>query len=143
MKYWIHINTPPRRNCDRKVIWFNPPQCEHKNQHQQNAFMTHWQALPSASYHKYELFNRNNIKISYSCMPNTASAICETINQFMERRCPSWHKLIQLLLKTRMSIEQKVFIWIPSVPVDRLDTTKLNMIMKLVRRAWKSVKTTT
>ena len=66
---------PSRSNRNRKVIWFNWPHNVNVKTNIGRIFLRlidrHF-----PRHHKYgKLFNRNNIKISYSCMPNKASVI--------------------------------------------------------------------
>ena len=66
---------PSRSNHNRKIIWFNRPHNVNVKTNIGRIFLRlidrHF-----PRHHKYgKLFNRNNIKISYSCMPNMASVI--------------------------------------------------------------------
>jgi len=59
----------------RKIIWFNPPYSDHV---QTNIGKTFFNVLKKhfPSNHRYhKIFNKNNIKLSYSCMPNMESLI--------------------------------------------------------------------
>ena len=57
-------NTQKRRNRPRKILWFNPP-----NNLGKEFFKLLKRNFPSGSpLHK--IFNKNCVKISYSCMPN-------------------------------------------------------------------------
>ena len=59
-----------RRNRSRNIIYFNPPFNVAVTTNVGKAFLSlldkHFP--PHSKYHK--LFNRNNVKISYSCLPN-------------------------------------------------------------------------
>ena len=64
-----------RRNRRRKVIWFNPPYSANVKTNIGKSFLRlidkHF-----PSHHRYhKLFNRSNVKLSYSCMPNMESII--------------------------------------------------------------------
>ena len=63
------------RNRTRKIIWFNPPFNDEVTTNIGKEFFTllnkHFPR--SNKYHK--IFNKNNIKLSYSCMPNMKSMI--------------------------------------------------------------------
>ena len=66
---------PPRMSRDRKIILFNPPYSVNVTANIGRIFLRlvdkHFPRHP-----KYcKLFNRNNIKISYSCIPNMARFI--------------------------------------------------------------------
>ena len=63
------------RNRTRKIIWFNPPFNDEDNTNigKQFFILLNKHFPPSNKYHK--IFNKNNIKLSYSCMPNVKSMI--------------------------------------------------------------------
>ena len=67
------ISTP--KNRQRKIIWFNPPYSRIVSTNIGKSFLQ----LVSRHFpqgHKFrKLFNRNNIKVSYSCRPNVRSII--------------------------------------------------------------------
>ena len=66
---------PFRRVRNRKVIWYNPP---FNSAVKQNIGKTFLNLIDKhfPSHHKFRpIFNRNTIKISYSCMPNVKSII--------------------------------------------------------------------
>ena len=63
------------KNRKRKIIWFNPPYNKSVTTNVGNFFLKlidkHF-----PKHHKYrQLFNRNTIKVSYSCLPNMKSKI--------------------------------------------------------------------
>ena len=69
-------NTPPaRKRRTRNIIWFNPPFNLAVKNDIGRAFLNlldkHFP--PSHKYHK--IFNRNTVKLSYSCTPNIKSII--------------------------------------------------------------------
>ena len=67
--------TRPRRNRQRNIIWYNPP---FSNNVQTNIGRTFLKLVSKhfPRHHKYHsLFNKNNVKVSYSCMENMGSII--------------------------------------------------------------------
>ena len=57
-----------------KIRWFNPPYSKHVKTNIGKIFMK----LTSKHFpkqHKYKIFNKNTVKLSYSCMPNMLSII--------------------------------------------------------------------
>ena len=67
--------TKKKRNRQRNVIWFNPP---FSNNVTTNIGATFLKLINKHFPKKSKLnniFNRNTVKISYSCMPNIASII--------------------------------------------------------------------
>ena len=65
----------PRRNRQRNIIWYNPPFSKSVKTNIGRTFLK----LISRHFprhHKYHsLFNKNNVKVSYSCMDNMQSII--------------------------------------------------------------------
>lgn len=65
----------PRRNRQRNIIWYNPPFSKNVKTNVSRTFLK----LISKHFpkqHKYHsLFNKNNVKVSYSCMDNMESII--------------------------------------------------------------------
>ena len=64
-----------KKNRPRKIIWFNPPYNKDVKTNIGNIFKklieTHF-----PKHHRYhKLFNKNNLKLSYSCMPNMGQII--------------------------------------------------------------------
>ena len=65
----------PRRNRQRNIIWYNPP---FSKSVKTNIGRTFLQLISRhfPRHHKYHsLFNKNNVKVSYSCMDNMQSII--------------------------------------------------------------------
>jgi hypothetical protein len=72
--YTPHIEKT-KKNRPRKTIWFNPPYNRDVKTNIGNVFKklieTHF-----PKHHRYhKLFNKNNLKLSYSCMPNMGQFI--------------------------------------------------------------------
>ena len=66
---------PKRKNRKRNIIWFNPPYCKSvKNNIGKKFLELIGKHFPT--HHRYrKLFNKNNMKISYSCMENMGHII--------------------------------------------------------------------
>ena len=64
-----------RRNRARKIIWFNPPYSKNVSTNIGQRFLR----LISKHFPKasklHKIFNKNTVKVSYSCMPNMATII--------------------------------------------------------------------
>ena len=67
--------TPSKKVRQRKIIWFNPPYSVNVETNIGKSFLKlidkHFPKINK--FHK--IFNRNNVKISYSCLPNFANKI--------------------------------------------------------------------
>ena len=64
-----------RKNRSRKIIWFNPPYSKNVSTNVAGRFLS----LVSRHFPKTsklgKIFNRNTLKVSYSCMPNMGAVI--------------------------------------------------------------------
>ena len=58
-----------------KIIWFNPPYSMNVKTNIAREFLQLLDKHFHANHHLHMVFNRNNVKVSYSCMPNTSSII--------------------------------------------------------------------
>ena len=64
-----------KRNCVRRITWFNPPYSKNVKTRVRQEFLklTDNNFPVGSTLHK--LFNRNMIKVSYSCMPNMGTTV--------------------------------------------------------------------
>ena len=67
--------TRKRRRRKRQIIWFNPPFDKQVATNVAQRFLSLIDKHFSEDRDLKKLFNRNNVKVSYSCMPNMASII--------------------------------------------------------------------
>ena len=79
---------PKRQSRKRQIIWFNPPYSANVKTNVGRNFMRlvdkHF-----PRHHKYhKLFNKNNIKLSYSCMPNMNNIIRKHNSNVMKDPIP-------------------------------------------------------
>ena len=65
----------PRRSRRRKIIWFNPPYCQSIETNVARKFLFLVDKHFPPGHHHRKIFNRNTLKVSYSCMPNIDSTI--------------------------------------------------------------------
>ena len=59
----------------RKIIWFNPPYSSNVSTNISKSFLTILDRHFSKPHKLHKIFNRKNVKISYSSMPNFGSII--------------------------------------------------------------------
>ena len=64
-----------RQTEKRQIIWLNPPYSANVNTNTVKIFMRLIDKHFPCHHKHYKLFNRNNIKLSYSCMPNMKNVI--------------------------------------------------------------------
>ena len=64
-----------KRNRNRKVIWFNPPFSSHVKTDIGRKFLNLIDKHFPRGHVYAKIFNRNTLKVSYSCMPNMATIV--------------------------------------------------------------------
>ena len=69
---WLKL---PRRNRQRNVIWFNPPFSKNVKTNIACSFLHLVDTHFPAGHKLHKIFNRNTVKVSYSCMNNVRSII--------------------------------------------------------------------
>ena len=67
-----NTSATPNKNKKRNIIWFNPPYSSNVTTNIDNKFL---QILDKHFPKSHKLFNRNNVKVSYSSLPNFARII--------------------------------------------------------------------
>lgn len=78
MEFTGNVNMPqnkPRRSRKRKIIWFNPPFSNNVETNIGRRFLNLIEKHFPRNHRFHKLFNRNNVKVSYSCMPNVENII--------------------------------------------------------------------
>ena len=116
---------PPRRNRNRKIIWFNPSHNVNVKTNIGRIFLRLIDKhLPR--HHKYKLFNRNNVKISYSYMPNMRSVIRNHNTSLLKDHTPTDIKECSCRQKTECPLDNKCLsgYLVYNASVYRLDTNK-------------------
>ena len=66
---------PTKRNRKRKIIWFNPPYSKNVQTNVAKTFLNLIKKHFPPNHNLHPVFNKNNVKVSYSCMPNMGSII--------------------------------------------------------------------
>ena len=74
-KALVYSKNKPRRSRRRKIIWFNPPYCHSIETNVARKFLLLVDKHFPPGHHHRKIFNRNTLKVSYSCMPNIDSTI--------------------------------------------------------------------
>lgn len=75
LKYSPSTATKQKRNRSRNVIWFNPPFNKNVSTNVARKFLSLIDKHFSKSNHLRKLFNKNNVKVSYSCTENIGTII--------------------------------------------------------------------
>ena len=84
--------TTGRRRRKRQIIWFNPPYCQSIETNVARKFLILVDKHFPPDHRLRKIFNRNTLKVSYSCMPNINSTIKSHNNRLIsngadERTC--------------------------------------------------------
>ena len=74
LKYNKSINRS-HRSRSRNIIWFNPPYSVNVKSNIVHMFLRLIDNHFNKAHRLYKIFNRNNVKVSYSCMPDVSSYI--------------------------------------------------------------------
>ena len=101
---------PPRKNRNKKILWFNPPYSGNLKTNIGRIFLRliekHF-----LGHHKYrKLFNRNNIKISYSCIPNMTSVIRSHNTSLLKDSVPTDNKECNCRRKPECLLAEKCYL---------------------------------
>ena len=75
LEYTPHETQRPCRNRQRNVIWFNPPFSKNVKTNIAHSFLHLVDTHFPARHKLHKIFNRNTVKLSYSCMNNVRSII--------------------------------------------------------------------
>ncbi|PIK54847.1 hypothetical protein BSL78_08276 [Apostichopus japonicus] len=75
LSYIAHQPTKNNRNRKRNIIWFNPPFSSNVATNIGGTFLKLINKHFPKTSKLHKIFNRNTVKVSYSCMPNIASII--------------------------------------------------------------------
>ena len=65
-----HTSHPRRRHRKRDIIWYNPPFSKNVSTNIGRTFLKLLDTEFTVEHVLHKIFNRNTVKISYSCMPN-------------------------------------------------------------------------
>ena len=133
-------STPlPRTNRNRKIIWFNPPYSVNVKTKVGRIFLRLIDKLFSR-HHKYgKLFNRNHIKISYSCMLNMASVIQSHNTSLLKDPIPTDIKECSCRQKPKYPLDKKClsgYLVYKSL-VDGLETNQTNHYYRTCEKNFK------
>ena len=77
-KYKLNYNpteNQTKRNRDRKITWFNPPFDLTVKTNVGKKFLAILKSSFTATNPLHKIFNKNTVKLSYSCMPNLKTII--------------------------------------------------------------------
>ena len=82
-----------RSRSRRKIIWFNPPYSSNVKSNIGKIFMKLIRKHFPKEHKFHKIFNKNTIKLSYSCMPNMESIITKYNNKILNKKVESHERL--------------------------------------------------
>ena len=77
-----------RRKRQRKIIWFNPPYSKIVASNIGKKFLSLLDKHFPRNHKFHKIFNRNNVKVSYGCMPNIKAVINAHNKDILEEKIP-------------------------------------------------------
>ena len=81
-----------KRNRKRKITWFNPPYSANVKTNVAKKFLKLVEKNFPKKHRLSKLFNRNNLKVSYSCLPNIANIISSHNKSILTSKPPDKSK---------------------------------------------------
>ena len=97
-KYQLHYSpstTTKKRTRQRKIIWYNPPYSTHIATNIGQLFLKLIDKCFTNRHPLSKIFNRNTLKLSYSCMPNMKAIIATHNKQKLESNHPPQQQQMQ------------------------------------------------
>ena len=83
-----HVTQQPRRNRQRNIIWFNPPFSKNVKTNIARSFLKLIDTHFPIGNKLHKIFNRNTVKVSYSCMSNVKSIITSHNTRIIRKSQP-------------------------------------------------------
>ena len=75
-----------KNNRNKKLIWFNPPYSKQVSMNTAKRFLNLLDLHFPKQHRLYKIFNRNNVKVSYSCTENMSSFISSHNKKLLNSR---------------------------------------------------------
>ena len=88
LEYMPHVTQQPRRNRQRNIIWFNPPFSKNVKTNIARSFLKLVDTHFPIGNKLHKIFNRNTVKVSYSCMNNVKSIITSHNTRIIRKSQP-------------------------------------------------------
>ena len=88
LEYMPHVTQLPRRNRQRNIIWFNPPFSKNVKTNIARSFLKLVDTHFPIGNKLHKIFNRNTVKVSYSCMSKVKSIITSHNTRIIRKSQP-------------------------------------------------------
>ena len=86
LEYNNDHNRKPRKARKQNIVWFNPPFSENVKINIGREFLRLLAKYFPLHHRLHKVCNKNNIKVSYSCMPNMAAIISRHNKKLLSNR---------------------------------------------------------
>jgi hypothetical protein len=165
LAYKPRVNSVTKNNHKRNIIWYNPPFSKSVTTKIGQRFLTLIDQHFPKNHKLHKIFNRNTIKISYSCMPNIKSIINshnknilygkkkleKTCNCIIKSLCPLSNQCLTsnivyqaIVSSNKPEYKDKVYIGISETPfklryanhIKSFNTTKYRNDTELSKEIW-------
>ena len=109
MSYETSTNTN-RRNRKRKIIWYNPPFNKCRKTNIGNKFLSLVEKHFPKDHRLHKIYNKNTIKVSYSCTQNMANIIKSHNNRTLKPRNKTTHENCNCNTKEQCPLQNKCLV---------------------------------
>ena len=110
MSYETMSTNTNRRNRTRKIIWYNPPFNKSLKTNIGNKFLSLVEKHFPKDHRLHKIFNKNTIKVSYSCTQNMANIIKSHNNRILNPRNKNTHENCNCNTKEQCPLQNKCLV---------------------------------
>ena len=105
-----HSKSHQRHNTQRKrnIIWFNPPYSKNVKTNVAQRFLRLLDKHFPKTFRLHKIFNRNSVKVSYSCKPNVKSIISNHNRRVLKSNTTSSDRGKPVIVALRMNAHSSV-----------------------------------
>ena len=142
LKYSEEIHQYNSKKRTRNIIWFNPPFCQTVKTKAAKPFFRLLDKDFPQSHSLYKIFNRNTIKVSYSCMNNVSQIIKQRNRNVSNKKqkqtspcnCSCRNKNV-CLLNGNGKVQNVIY----KCTVSATQTFKQRVYLGIAERNWKKI----
>jgi len=141
---YVKTRSSAKRSRKRNIVWFNPPYSDHVKTNIRRKFLR-LVAIHFPPHHRlHKICNKNNIKVSYSCMPNMAAIISRHNKKVFQHRTDPCRTTPPCNCRDNPTVHWKEVAVLARSSIKPLSTPVAlpDTIMVVVKRSSKPVSTT-
>ena len=130
----------PNRQRKRNITWYNPPYSAHVHTNIGQKFFKILDSCFPASHKLHKIFNRNTVKLSYSCMPNMKTNIDNHNKTLLQDKTTTTDRLCNCRNRNDCPLNNKCLekSMIYQASVTRLDNNKTETYIGLCETDFKA-----